>query len=145
MTSTPDAIMILTCHGWIVHSRRQYPLGALEQAQVHHFCVRESDRLEFGGILDIDSLILKKTSSCRDLVAMVGDSWDLATQGSFQMWLLSIVDIDTDNTIPCIPINKRQCDDGDTDATGESPAKSTKSRGSRRSIMIVYVSSSDED
>ena len=69
---------------------------ALEQAEAHGWPIDDDHINEFGAIVNLREQLRTSTLSHRDLVSMIGDSWSIPMQGSFFMFLLSIIELAAD-------------------------------------------------
>ena len=69
---------------------------ALEQAEAHGWPIAEDHIAEFGAIVNLREQLRTSTLSHSALVSMIGDSWSIPMQGSFFMFLLAIIELESE-------------------------------------------------
>jgi len=87
--STSLSMSCMIRHGFLWSFKHRRPLLACEQVRVHAWPWTSAEKARVGAVCDFGNLLTSQRLMCRDLTAMVGDSWSLRTQGLFLMWLLA--------------------------------------------------------
>jgi hypothetical protein len=135
----PDKLPCFIKHGTLWCSDLDRPMMALEQAEAHGWPIDDDHINEFGAIVNLRAQLRTSTLSHRDLVSMIGDSWSIPMQGSFFMFLLSIIELAADMCqVPSqiAPHGKETETEPETTASSSSPKVFTPPSSAKKRRLL---------
>lgn len=124
-------------HGTIVNMDTLDQMTCFDLARVHCWPISDIERARHGSVLNLFDCVKNGIITCRDLSAMVGDSWVLRTIGLFMMFTMANMEFKDAHSdkipLTVTPKKRRRVDDAETVDT-TSP----------NSIMTVEISSDSD-